>query len=754
MLNAAHQCLSWGIGLRLRATRGVRWHATLLAAAACLILGSMTSATSAETYLTAPKFDPPKLNQSMSSQKEADASHIGASAFAVTDQTQVRLLSAAAAVGNAESLRLGLQFILKPGWKVYWRSPGAAGFPPHLDWTGSVNLKRAEMAWPAPQRFSVLGLDTLGYHDDVVFPLAVYLVKPGAPLDLKLKVDYLTCSEICVPYTASLALQLPAGGAAPTRFTHLIDRFENQVPRDGKAVGLEIERAIITGSRDKPALEVTAHAREPFEKPDIFVEGPSQLDFAAPKVALADNGHTATFRLGIATVAKEFPNWQTTPLTLTLVDGGRSIEKHETLSAVPASAEWPRLLAILGLALLGGLILNFMPCVLPVLSLKFLGVVGHGGAERRAIQAGFLASAAGIVFSFLLLAGATVAVKAAGYVVGWGIQFQEPAFLTALALVCVFFAANLWGLYEFRLPGFLADAAAGHSAKAGHGLAGHFLTGAFATILATPCSAPFLGTAIGFALARGAFEIFAIFAALGIGLALPYLAVAIAPGLAQRLPRPGRWMIGLKAVLGVALAGTAAWLVSVMVADLGLQAALAVGAALAGIPLVLWARRRWPDYTRRSGIAGVLALVILAFALPAKLPPVREMSLAAAVAGWRPFARAEIPSLVAQGKVVFVDVTADWCLTCKANKALVLDRAPTSELLAAPGVVRMLADWTRPSDEIASYLASFGRYGIPFNVVYGPGAPQGIPLPELLTPESVRDALRQAATLKSAAEGS
>lgn len=713
---------------------------------AWLGLGSVADAASAETYVTAPKFDAPKLEQSAPADNTSHES--GASAFAVTEQTRVRFVSAAAAVDNAESLRLGLQFVLKPGWKVYWRSPGAAGFPPHLDWTGSTNLKGAEMAWPAPQRFSVLGLDTLGYHDEVVFPLTAHLVKPAAPLDLKLKVDYLTCSDVCIPYTAELALTLPTGPATPTRFTHLIDRFENRVPRDGKAAGLEIERAVITGSRDKPVLEVVAHAREPFERPDLFVEGPSQLDFAAPKVALTDGGHGATLRLGIGTVAKEFPNWQATPLTLTLVDGERSLETGLAPKAAPPSAEWVTLLAMLGLALLGGLILNLMPCVLPVLSLKLLGVVAHGGGERGAVRAGFLASAAGVVFSFLLLAGATIAVKAAGYAVGWGIQFQEPAFLTALAVICAFFAANLWGLYELRLPGFLADAVAEQPEKTSHSMAGHFLTGAFATILATPCSAPFLGTAISFALARGPFEILAIFTALGIGLASPYLAVASAPGLARRLPRPGHWMIVLKAILGVALAGTAAWLVSVMVADLGLEAALAVGAALAGIPVVLWARRRWPDYTRRSGVAGVLALVILAFALPAKLPPVKGAPPSAAVAGWQPFARAEIPSLVAQGKVVFVDVSADWCLTCKANKALVLDRPPTSELLAASNVVRMLADWTRPSDEIASYLASFGRYGIPFNVVYGPGAPQGIPLPELLSPEGVRDALRQAGTVK------
>lgn len=715
----------------------------VLCAFAAVML-ALAHPAAAETFLTAPLGAEPSSSMPLA----------GASALITTDQTQLRLVSASDAVGDAGHLRLGLDFVLQPGWKIYWRSPGAAGFPPNLDWSGSDNLKDATLAWPAPERFSVLGLDTLGYRDRVVLPIDLVPAHPGAAVTLKLKVDYLVCREICVPYTEHLALDLPAGPANPTRFAHSIDRFANQVPRDGKAAGLEIERAEVTGTNERPVLELVAHAREPFEHPDLFVEGPAKLAFAAPQTMLTEGGHAATLRVPIQSVGNAWPDWQATPLTLTLVDGARSLETRMTPAAAPKAGEMGEtgeLFLMLGLALLGGLILNLMPCVLPVLSLKLLGIVGHQGATRRAIRASFLASAAGVVFSFLVLATATIAIKLAGGVVGWGIQFQEPIFLTGLALVCSFFAANLWGLYELRLPGFLGDAVGESVAKSHRGMAGHFLTGAFATLLATPCSAPFLGTALGFALARGPGEIAAIFLALGLGLAAPYFAVAAFPVLAQRLPRGGSWMIALKSVLGLALAATSAWLVSVMAAEIGAKAAFAVAATLAGIPLVFWARRLWPDYTRRSSVAGLAALVILAFALPAKLPPENASPPEASLAGWQPFVGAEIPSLIAQGKLVFVDVTADWCLTCKANRALVLDRAPTADLLAAPGIVRMMADWTRPSDEIARYLASFGRYGIPFNAVYGPGAPQGLPLPELLTPEAVRDALAEAAQVKHAA---
>ncbi len=689
-----------------------------------------------------PQFSPPELRSQDSPAALSDA---GASYWARTEQTQLRLVSAARGVGQSTMLRFGLEFVLEPGWKIYWRSPGAAGFPPSLDWTGSDNLAAATMDWPAPQRFSVLGLDTLGYHDEVVFPITARLAKPGKPLHLSLKVDYLTCKEICIPYTARLALDLPAGPAAATPFAHLIDRFGAQVPGDGKVVGLAIERATIIDAGKHPVLEVVAQAREPFERPDLFVEGPAPLSFAAPRVVLSQGGHRAMLRLAVDTVGKAFPHWQTTPLTFTLVDGARAMTtRMAPIAAASEASGWPVLAGTLGLALLGGLILNLMPCVLPVLSLKLLGIIGLGGAARRTIRLSFLASAAGVIVSFLALAGATIAAKEAGQAIGWGTQFQAPIFLTALAIVCVLFAANLWGFYEIRLPGFLGDALARQGAE-NRGLLGHFLTGAFATILATPCSAPFLGTAVSFALARGPGEILAVFTALGLGLALPYLAVAALPGIASRLPRPGNWMIVLRALLGAALAATAAWLVWVLSAQFGITAAAAVGAALAAIPLALWARRQWPAYTRRSGIVAVLAFAIAAFVLPYRLPRPSLDAGEKSLAGWQAFAPAQIPSLVAQGRVVFVDVTADWCITCKANKALVLDRPPVAAKLAAPNVVRMLADWTRPSDEIAAYLASFGRYGIPFNIVYGPGAPAGIPLPELLTPDAVAGALDAAA---------
>jgi suppressor for copper-sensitivity B len=677
----------------------------------------------------------------------ADAHADAASDWATTQQGRVRLIAASGTTGEARNAVLGLQFEMKPHWKIYWRSPGDAGFPPSVDWAGSQNLESATLAWPAPKRFSVLGLTTLGYEDAVVLPIEAVLAEPGKRLHVEAKVNYLTCDDICVPYEARLGLDLPAGAATSTPYGHVIDRFAKRVPGDGAAAGLGVTNVAVRRAGAAEQLVVTVAAREPLEHPDLYVEGPRTLEFGAPSVERAADGQSARLVLTVQRVTDQAPSAVGAALTLTLVDGMRALETKATPGLAPAGdgAGGIGLIAILGIALLGGFILNFMPCVLPVLSIKLLNIVGHGGGERRQVRRRFLAAAAGIVASFLVLAGALIALKGAGAAIGWGIQFQQGWFLVALVSIISLFAANLWGLFELRLPGAVADAAlrAGETRDRG-GLAGDFLTGALATLLATPCSAPFLGTAVGFALSRGATEILLVFVVLGLGLALPYLLVAALPAVATRLPKPGRWMVRLRALLGLALAATAVWLLTVLAAQEGALAAIGVGLVMLAVLAVLWARRRYRALAS-AAFAGVAALVVLAFVLPALLPaPRSDDAVAASAAYWRPFDRAAIAGLVGQGKTVFVDVTADWCLTCQANKKLVLSRPSVAERLEAPGVVAMVADWTRPSDQIAAYLASFGRYGIPFNVVYGPRAPEGLALPELLTEGAVLGALDRA----------
>ena len=683
------------------------------------------------------------------------ASAQGSSEWARTDQTQLRLISATSTAGDVASLRLGLEFRLEPGWKIYWRSPGDAGLPPRLNWSGSRNIAGSDIRWPAPERFELFGFDTFGYGGTVVLPIEAKLEHPGALVDLRLGVEYLVCEKICIPYEASLKLDLPAGAARPTEFAHAIDQFVARVPGDGRGAGLAIERATWSGG-EHPAITVTASAEQPFQKPDIFVEGPvtSGVSFGKPEMSLSDGGKRAVLRLPArfeqpdAAKSAAFAGQK---VTLTLADGARAMEKQTTLDAgLPAPAPMQvGFGTILLAALIGGLVLNLMPCVLPVLSLKLINLVSHAGQARARVRRNFLASAAGILSAFLVLALALVGLRAAGGAIGWGIQFQQPEFLVFMTLVLTLFTANLWGWFELRLPSSVSDAAVAASgpprAADEESATGAFLAGAFATLLATPCSAPFVGTAVGFALARGPVDIVTIFLVLGLGLALPYLAVALFPGLASRLPRPGAWMVKLKLILGIALVATAAWLLSVLAVQISVAAASVVGLLLLGLLVVLWMTRRATAGWHAAGWAVVAGLAVAAFVVPARFavaPPAPGKALAADA--WRPFELADIDSLVHDGKVVFVDVTADWCITCQVNKAAVVSRGEVAARLAGGNVVPMRADWTRPNDDIARYLASFGRYGIPFNVVYGPAAPAGIPLPEILTTEAVLAALDKA----------
>jgi suppressor for copper-sensitivity B len=669
----------------------------------------------------------------------ASAAIAASSGWARTDVSQVRLVSATAAVGAREALRLGLQFQLDPGWKIYWRSPGDSGSPPVADFSASRNVASVDVAWPA-----------IGYLDGTVLPLTVRPERAGEPVTVHAMVDYQACQEVCIPFTAELSLELPAGPAAATAFTQLIERYGALVPQAPEAAGIEIAAAGVTGTPPAQRLEVVARSAMPFAAPELFVEAPSRFRLPAGTARLAADGREA--RLVVPVEARGEGDLAGTDIVITFVDGARGAEFALTVAPLAGAPAAPAaglpFLAVLGLALLGGLILNLMPCVLPVLSLKLMGVISHGGGERGRVRVSFLASAAGIVVSFLVLAAAAVAVKLAGGAVGWGIQFQQPLFLVFVVLVISLFAYNLAGFYEIVLPSWLGGAAAVADARAeaaAGGLAGHFVTGAFATLLATPCSAPFLGTAVGFALARGASEILAVFAALGVGMAVPYLLVAAFPGVATRLPRPGPWMLWLRRALALALAGTAVWLLSVLATVSGGAAAAALAVLVALVGVALWLIRARPS-RRRAALGALAVLVAAAFAAPSLEAPARPSAegMVSAELDWRPFDETAIAEAVAGGEVVFVDVTAEWCVTCQVNKLLVLGNPEVRARLEAPGVVSMRADWTRPDERIAAYLASFGRYGIPFNAVYGPAAREGIVLPELLGRDDLLAALDRA----------
>ncbi len=424
-------------------------------------------------------------------------------------------------------------------------------------------------------------------------------------------------------------------------------------------------------------------------------------------------------------------------------------------SAPPSTGGGLSLLAALIPALLGGLILNGMPCVLPIVSLKLFGFAQASGKPRREIVGGALMTTLGILVSFWALAGATLLARSAGQAVGWGIQFQNPVFVTFLALVLTLFSLNVWGLFEIQLPHALASrlGGGGHSHSVpvanhqtgGGSYSGHFFSGVFATLMATPCSAPFLGTAVGFALSQPAATIVLVFTAVGIGLAIPYLLLAAMPRATRLLPRPGEWMVTLRGVMGFLIAGTTIWLLYVLAAQMDSARLAFLEVGLLTLALFIWLQNRsqkaGPRVLGRVGAAAAAVLVLLL----ANGAPVQSTTGGGAPSGmkvldWVPFDPVQAESLAAEGRLVFVDVTADWCATCKVNERLVLETDETAELFDRYEVVAMKADWTNRNDDIARYLASFGRYGIPFYVLYRPDQEPHV-FSELISKSAILDLL-------------
>lgn len=670
-------------------------------------------------------------------------------------QSEVRVISPYTATGeNEATVPLGLEFKMNEGWHIYWRNPGEAGLPPQLDYGQSLNIQDVSFSWPVPVRDVQFGIETFIYKDTVVLPFDVTLQQPGQPLDLRGRVDFLICEEVCIPDTVDVAFSLPGGPArVAANEAALLNTFETRIPSEnGGSVGLTVESIAFEPTTDpeKPALigHLVTNVSSVFEmtKPDVFAEVPDGYFVRKSTVSLAADAMTGSLR---SPVFRE--NWATAEpsdaaFTITVADGIRGVELtpfrlldgfgtgDKALAATPDALDLslPTLLGMLVLAVIGGFILNFMPCVLPVLSLKMFSVVSHGGQADRKIRMSFAATAAGILVSFLILALIFAGLKLAGASFGWGVQFTQPIFILALLVVLLGFALNLFGLFEIpNIPGL------GGLGANQRGFLGDFTSGILATLLATPCSAPFLGTAIGFALAAPVMILILIFMFVGVGLALPYFAVIAFPKLASVMPKPGRWMLRLRQVLGLALVVTAVWLLGVLLKQWGVgsdwrwAAALIAGAAFAtGAYFAKW---------RTAGLGAAAAAIPLALIIIAS--PQAAVSKDAI---FQPFTEAALQAALDEGKTVFVDVTADWCLTCKTNKIRAINVPEVKAELAKNDVVALQADWTTYDPSITTYLASLGRRAIPFDAVYSGKTGEVEVLPELLSANNVLEALDRA----------
>ncbi|HHQ6614438.1 TPA: protein-disulfide reductase DsbD family protein [Serratia fonticola] len=640
------------------------------------------------------------------------------------DHAQVRLR---ADTSNGDETRVLLAVELEKGWKTYWRSPGEGGIAPAITWQG--NPPPATWFWPTPQRFDVAGISTQGYQQRVTLPI---VFKGAVPQQLEGRLTLSTCSNVCIltDYPFKLDLTTPAD----PKFNHDFAQAMGQVP-----IASGLVDSLRAGYRNGE-LQISAERTAGWQQPELFFDTLAGADLGKPTVS--SDGESLQARVPVSDGwGDAAPDLLGKQLRLVISDGGIAQEATLTIGgplALPSTVAFPLWQAVL-MALAGGFILNLMPCVLPVLGMKLGSILQVEQRDRRSVRWQFLASSLGIVVSFMALALLMTLLRLSNHALGWGIQFQNPWFIGFMVLVTLLFSANLFGLFHLQLSSSLNTKLATHN---GRGLSGHFWQGAFATLLATPCSAPFLGTAVAFALAAPLPVLWGMFVALGIGMSLPWLLIAAWPALALRLPRPGRWMNGMRLALGLLMLVSSLWLLSLMTNHIGVKPTLIVGAILLlGLLLAVWQRLG----ARPAGIATASVLVVggLALLVGSLTANQWRQPLHDNIA-WQPLSEQAIVQALADNKRVFVDVTADWCVTCKANKYNVLLRDEVQKALSADDVVALRGDWSRPSESISTFLQQRGSVAVPFNQIYGPGSPDGEVLSPLLTREAVLQALSTA----------
>lgn len=663
----------------------------------------------------------------------------------VSDLTQVE-------PGGA--FRLGVQLRMAPGWYVYWKNPGEAGLPSEVVWD-APRVTVGPLTWPAPEvhRSPDGSITSYGYGSEVVlFATARAQPEVQPPLTVAATAEVLVCQVQCIPARFELTRVLGVGPRqADAAGAALLEAAAARVPRPPAAAGLRVAirrtTAFVPGQPFEGELTVERAdgSPEPLADADAFV--PERLPGVVSVTGIAEGPGRLRLWGKAAADAPAPPSRMAGVVTLA---GGGAIEVsgpfelpfglalRPAAATPPVAARTPGLPWVLLLAFLGDVLLNAMPCVFPVLALKAYGFARTVHADHGSVRRHALAYTGGILASLGVLAVAVLGLRAAGHAVGWGFQFQEPLFVAVLSGVVLLFALNLLGVFELTPPshgtGSLV-AAVDHS----HGPLRSAGEGVLAVVLATPCSAPLLGTAVGFAFAASAPVVLAVFAAVGLGLAAPFCALVLVPGLRTRLPRPGAWMERGKQLLGFALLGTGVWLAGILGALAGVDGVVRLLAFLVVVALAAWA---WGAWRRGPVLAAGLALVLVTGFLA-----LRFGAGPASAVGREAWSDEAVARSLAQGRPMLVDFTAKWCLSCKFNERTVLASEPVRSALARTRTQLLVADWTRRDAGIARRLAAHGRAGVPMYLVYSPAHPdQPEVLPELLTVDLVVSALERAST--------
>ncbi len=711
----------------------------------------------------------------------------------------VQLVVPDSAFSRGVAADAGLYFKIDPGWHVYWKNAGDAGEPPHMKWTLPEGIAAGPLEFPAPRRLPLGPLMDFGYEDEVLFPFKLNVApaaKPGWAV-LHAKVDWLVCQASCIPGKADLEVtrgvtEHPGRSVLLAADEAIFKRLSGRLPKP-LPPGV---KAAFQSTNEGFRLTVDTGRQETMAA--FFPADPGDIDNPAPQtLEPAANGLILSL--------KKDANLSANPAVLKGVlelSGGRAYEiaaaSGDALKAGPVSVSLPPqnaaisqasaaahsspavppnqsaastsstaaaqageasiatpiqtaatrsagigLLQATGLAFLGGLLLNLMPCVFPVLFLKGLSLVNSGNEQRHKLRMHGFVYAAGILVSFWVLVAVLLGLRAAGGTLGWGFQFQSPVFLSLMAGLLFFLGLSLAGQFEIGLT----LTSAGGSLAAKQGYSGSFFTGVLAVVVATPCTAPFMGAALGYALAQSAAVTFAVFTALALGLAVPYVALTLQPAWTRLLPKPGVWMEVLKQAVAVPIFGTVIWLAWVVANSYGAGLLVALLAGFLLLAIAGWFLGRWPAKRWSSVTAAVIVLAVIAILSVAprrlvepKSNPRSDMAVQAE-GTWEPWSAAAVSRYQAQGRPVMVDFTANWCLSCQVNERVALDQPSVQKAFQDANVALLKADWTRGDDAITQTLASLGRSGVPAYALYVPGEKSPRLLPEALTPGIVIDAL-------------
>ncbi len=681
-----------------------------------------------------------------------------------TPHVEAEIISRLAAVQPGQPIEVALRLKIINHWHTYWQNPGDSGLPTKLTWTLPEGITAGPIEWPHPKPLPLGPLMNFGYESEVLHLVKLQTpasLKAGTSITLKAKAEWLVCSDVCIPEGADLSIDLPVVGSSPLADSRWVSAFKEAqfalpgtLPGWNTAARVENGKAIITlAAPAGTKIEASALFFYPL-RDEIIANAGHQItgksaDGLSLTIPMADPVNTTLQTLdGVVVSATGWGSahaGKAVAISAPVVYGKPTagVSPTKAASGPASSGDDLGFLVALLFAFIGGLFLNLMPCVFPVLGIKVMGFVQHAQGDQRRLKLQGFAFLAGVVGSFWVLAGLLIALRAGGASVGWGFQLQSPVFITLLALLFLLMALNLSGVFEMGLR--LQSAAGGIQTKQNRGpVVDAFLSGVLATIIATPCTAPFMGAALGYTLSQSAFVSLLVFTAVGFGVAAPVVALSLFPGWLRHLPKPGAWMDGFKQFMAFPLYATVVWLVWVLGSQQGNDGAAMLLSGMVIVAFAAWLYGRWQlENPLRAVITAVTLFVVgaaIAWPGPTGSLVAKGAGQVSATDQWIPFSKEKVAELRSQGRAVFIDFTATWCITCQVNKRVALNDNAVVQRFSELNIVRMKADWTVKDAAITEALAEFGRNGVPLYVFYPAGGEPKL-LPEILTPAIVLSSL-------------